>query len=121
MHRSRLSRLVWDKEGLIQAQYERKLRPQTFGRTWYEELLLRGQVHVVARQKLDRGTSTRIRATGLVGEDFMYYVRTSASSPDRRLVTADSDYDAQTCKCLKRELDVEVLDAHEGVAFLEGG
>jgi hypothetical protein len=108
-------RLTLDSESLIKTQYEAKLRPQTFGRDWLQEMLSRGRVSFVARAKLSKGVSQAIRATGLVGEDLNYYVRTAAASSDRLLVSEDSDYDESTCKVLKKTLDVVVLGAKRGV------
>lgn len=112
------SRLVWDHGGLIKAQYERKLRPQTFGHEWLQEMLLRDKVVLVRRRRLNRAESVRIRETGLVGEDLNYYVRTSAASRDRRLASQDSDYDPATRRALKQVLDVVVLSPSEGTVFL---
>lgn len=108
-------RLTLDSESLIKTQYEAKLSPQTFGRDWLQEMLSRGRVSFVERAKLSKGVSQAIRATGLVGEDLNYYVRTAAASNDRVLVSDDSDYDEPTCKVLKKKLDVVVLGAKDGV------
>jgi hypothetical protein len=110
--------LVWDDGGLIRAQYDNKVKAPAFGRVWLEELLLRGRVISVPRAPLPSSVRQRIRATGLVGEDLNYYVRTAASSPDRLLVSQDKDYDTGTCHAVKRELLVVILSAAEacGVA-----
>jgi hypothetical protein len=118
MQQQDCARLVWDDGGLIRSQYERKLRPQTFGRDWYEELLVRGKVVSVSRRRLSKRESQLIRGTGLVGEDLNYYVRTAASSPDRRLVSHDRHYDSKTCACVKREISVHVISAQEAVDFV---
>jgi hypothetical protein len=113
------SALVWDSEGLIRNQYETSLKPQTFGRDWLQEVMLRNKVVEVDRCKLDRAARRRILDTGLVGEDLKYYVRTAASSPDRRLVSHDSDYDAGTRRAVNECLDVQILSATDGQAFLD--
>lgn len=112
------SRLVWDSGGLIQNQYEAKLKPQTFGKDWLTDMLIRNKVTSVARKPLTKRQKVKVRETGLVGEDLNYYVRTAMSSPDERLVSLDSDYDASTCRTLRKELGVTVSDARDGAAFL---
>jgi hypothetical protein len=111
-------RLVWDDEGMIRGQYERKMRPMTFGFEWLQELLVRNKIVSVPRAVLEKACKRKILDTGLVGEDLNYYVRTAAASPDRRLVSHDKHYDAATCGALKKELEVFVLDATEGHDFL---
>jgi hypothetical protein len=111
-------RLVWDAGGAIKTQYESKLRPQTFGREWLQELLLNNKIVSVQRCKLTKRQKLALRDTGLVGEDLNYYVRTAASSPDRTLVSHDSDYDDSSRKALRKELDIAVLDACQGAVFL---
>ena len=118
MKRSDTARLVWDDGGQIRAQYERKLKPQTYGREWLSELLLQKKVVGVPRVKLTKKQNRNIRDTGLVGEDLNYYVRTCAASPDRTLASQDSDYDASTEKCLARELSIVILDAREATQYL---
>ncbi len=112
------NRLVWDAGGLIQSQYEAKLKPQTFGKDWLTDMLVRNKVTSVPRKTLTKRQKVKVRETGLVGEDLNYYVRTAMSSPDERLVSQDSDYDAATCRTLRKELGVVVSDAREGAAFL---
>jgi hypothetical protein len=112
------ARLVWDDGGLIRSQYENKLSRQSFAWEWLQDLLVRSKVIAVPRARLTSRQSQRIRATGLVGEDLNYYTRTAASSPDRRLVSQDSDYDSATCRALERELDVIVLPSETATAFL---
>lgn len=112
------SRVVWDSGGAIRAQYESKLRPETFGKDWLVRMLLRDKIVPVARDALPKRARIDIEDTGLVGEDLHYYVRTTAKSPDRKLVSQDSDYDVSTRAVLRKSLDIRVLDSREGAAFV---
>jgi hypothetical protein len=112
------ARLVWDTEALIRSQYENKLRKNAFAWEWIQDLMVRSKVIEVPRCRLTRPQSQKIRATGLVGEDLMYYVRTAANSPDRHLVSHDSDFDAASCRVLVKQLDVVVTGATSGDEFL---
>lgn len=118
MKESDVGRLVWDDGNVIKNQYEEKLGKTTFGMKWLEELLLAGKVIAVQRCPLSKNQRQAILDTGLVGEDLQYYVRTVANSPDRRLVSHDSDYDSKTRKVLKKELDVVVCTARRGAEHL---
>jgi hypothetical protein len=110
--------LVWDTESLIRSQYERKLRQNAFAWEWLQDLLVQSRVLEVPRVRLKPRQAQKILATGLVGEDLNYYVRTAANSPDRRLVTHDSDFDTATCRALDRELDVAAIGAASGCQFI---
>ena len=114
MHEADAARLVWDQGGLIKSQYENKLGETSFARQWLEELILARKVVEVERCRLTKKKKLAIKATGLVGEDLNYYVRTAASSPDRKLVSHDTDYDAATRKVLKKTLGISVCSAEHG-------
>lgn len=112
--------LVWDLGGAIKTQYEEKLRPETFGKDWLIRMLQKSKIVGVERKSIPKGHRIAIEETGLVGEDLRYYVRTAANSPDRKLVSQDSDYDAKTCAVLRKRLGVQLLDSTSGCAFVEG-
>jgi hypothetical protein len=111
-------RLVWDDGGKIKSQYEQKLGEQTFARLWIEELVLSEKVVEVARRKLTKKESLSIRETGLIGEDLNFYVRTTANSPDGRLVSHDKHYDNATCRALKKQLGIKVHSAKTATEFV---
>jgi hypothetical protein len=112
-------RLVWDSGGAIRNQYEEKLKPETFGKDWLIRMLQKSKIVPVDRKTLPKGPRVELEETGLVGEDLKYYVRTAANSPDRKLVSHDSDYDAKTCAVLRKGLGVDLLGASQGLSFLE--
>lgn len=109
-----VGRLVWDSGGKIKNQYEQKLNETTYAREWLGDLLLAGKVVAVDRARLTKKQSIEIRETGLVGEDLNFYVRTAASSTEKRLVSHDSDYDGATRRALKKQLQIRVHSASEG-------
>jgi hypothetical protein len=109
--------LVVDDEGLIISQYKRKTGPGSVGMEFVRSQASRGRLKAVARSRISNAIKHRLRNSGFncTGEDFNYYVRTTAASVDKVLVSEDADYSAPVCNVLSREVGIIVTDAYRAV------
>ena len=111
MQASSIACLVMDDGGFIEYQYA-KLK-DSYGAMWVRRMADLDKILLVRRKNMDRGTQTQLQEAHFDQEDCRYYVRTAASSPNKRLVSHDPDYSSRVRKVLKKRLGIAVLAARQ--------
>lgn len=110
--------LVLDEGKLISSQYERKMGPGTFGHAWVVQMAKADKISFVKLGEFNRRARAALKEIHFSKEDFRY-VRLSAASPSKRLVSHDPHYSKKVRKVLKR-IDVVVQGAAEAKCWLTG-
>ena len=105
-------KVVFDEAGLIQGEYDRKLRGDEYGQSWLRHIVNTSRYHPVRRANPSKRVKQKLLGRyHFDTKDFNRYVRPAAASEDKLLVTHDPGYSGPIRQELKSSLKVSVHSA----------
>lgn len=112
--------IVIDDGGKIAQHYSTKIHKGDFGFEFVQRMSS-SRVQSTKRASLNSGQKAALQAAGipLNNEDYKNYIRTTAGSPTKILITFDSDYTSERVKVIKKILGVAVLDEAQAIGLLK--
>jgi len=93
--------LALDEKGKIKYQYDKNLKPGTYGEFWLKQMASQDKIRHIPWQRFAKGTKTALQEAHFDTEDYKY-VETAAFTECKTISTHDSDYSARIRKILKK-------------------
>jgi len=103
--------LALDKGGMIKHQYEEKLKNSSYT-YWLQLLASKDKIRNVVPKYLNKGTQTKLKEAHFDKED-LKYVKTSAATECKILVSHDPDYSSNVRRILRSRLGVSVRKSED--------